>query len=44
MLHLTSYHRDPFDRMLISQAKIENLTILTHDPIFKKYPVNVMIV
>ncbi|MBU4316629.1 MAG: type II toxin-antitoxin system VapC family toxin [Proteobacteria bacterium] len=33
------HHRDPFDRILISQAKIENLTIITHDAIFKKYPV-----
>lgn len=28
-------HRDPFDRMLIAQAELENLPILTHDPAFQ---------
>ena len=32
-------HNDPFDRMLICQAKRRNLTILTPDTIFKKYSV-----
>ena len=36
---LPQIHRDPFDRLLISQAKIEDLTILTADPIFAKYSV-----
>jgi PIN domain nuclease of toxin-antitoxin system len=39
MKALRYHHRDPFDRILISQAKIENLTIVTHDAIFKKYPI-----
>lgn len=30
-------HRDPFDRMLIAQATIENLRIITNDPIFRDY-------
>jgi PIN domain nuclease of toxin-antitoxin system len=25
-------HRDPFDRMLVAQAQVENLTLLTADP------------
>lgn len=41
---LRFHHKDPFDRMLISQAKLENLMILTHDKIFKKYPVKVKLV
>jgi PIN domain nuclease of toxin-antitoxin system len=41
---LPLHHLDPFDRMLISQAKVENLTIITHDPIFKKYPMKVIVV
>jgi len=34
---LPAYHHDPFDRMLIAQAKIEGLTILTRDARFKRY-------
>lgn len=36
---LPHYHRDPFDRMLIAQATIENLAILTVDPAFRAYDV-----
>ena len=35
---LPAIHRDPFDRMLIAQAIVEKLTIVTADPAFKKYP------
>ena len=34
-------HRDPFDRMLIAQAQCEGFTILTHDPAFSAYDVEV---
>ena len=34
---LPSIHRDPFDRMLISQAQVEHLPILTADPFFARY-------
>ncbi len=30
-------HNDPFDRLLISQAKSENLTFITHDGLLKGY-------
>lgn len=30
-------HRDPFDRLLIAQAKTEGLTIVTSDKIFTDY-------
>jgi PIN domain nuclease of toxin-antitoxin system len=33
------HHKDPFDRMLICQAKTHNLTILSPDKVFKKYKV-----
>lgn len=39
---LPLHHRDPFDRMLIAQALQENLTILTGDAEFAKYPVEVL--
>jgi PIN domain nuclease of toxin-antitoxin system len=32
-------HRDPFDRMIIAQAIIENLTIVTKDEQIQKYVV-----
>ena len=32
-------HRDPFDRMLISQAQAENLPIISNDRIFDVYHV-----
>ncbi|MBA2369165.1 MAG: type II toxin-antitoxin system VapC family toxin [Candidatus Protochlamydia sp.] len=34
---LADIHRDPFDRILISQAIFEPLTLLTADAILKKY-------
>ncbi len=36
---LPLHHRDPFDRMLIAQAQLEGLTIVTRDPVFGRYPV-----
>lgn len=36
---LPQHHRDPFDRLLIAQAQIEELTILTSDPMFDVYDV-----
>ncbi|WP_082496671.1 type II toxin-antitoxin system VapC family toxin [Aminobacter sp. DSM 101952] len=37
--HLADHHRDPFDRLLIAQAQVENLVILTADPMFARYDV-----
>ena len=34
---LPPIHKDPFDRMLISQAKVEGCILLTSDKIVKKY-------
>ena len=36
---LPLHHRDPFDRMLIAQAQVEGLTIVTNDPGFQPYGV-----
>ncbi|MER8575693.1 type II toxin-antitoxin system VapC family toxin [Mesorhizobium sp. M1338] len=36
---LPRHHGDPFDRLLIAQAQLENLTILTADPHFSRYDV-----
>jgi PIN domain nuclease of toxin-antitoxin system len=35
---LTPLHRDPFDRMLVCQAIVHGLTILTPDPLIAQYP------
>jgi len=40
-LHLSrlpALHRDPFDRMIVSQAIVHGLTILTPDPLITQYP------
>jgi PIN domain nuclease of toxin-antitoxin system len=39
---LPLHHRDPFDRMLIAQAQLEGLTIVTTDPRFEPYAVPTM--
>jgi PIN domain nuclease of toxin-antitoxin system len=39
---LPPHHRDPFDRMLIAQAQLEGLTIVTRDPRFQPYAVPTM--
>ncbi len=36
---LTFHHRDPFDRLLATQALEENWTIVSHDRIFRRYGV-----
>jgi PIN domain nuclease of toxin-antitoxin system len=35
---LPQIHRDPFDRMLIAQAIVERLTVITGDGVFRRYP------
>jgi len=37
---LPHHHRDPFDRMLIAQARSEGMVLLTADRIFQKYKVD----
>ncbi|MGQ0479925.1 MAG: type II toxin-antitoxin system VapC family toxin [Pseudonocardia sp.] len=39
---LPFHHRDPFDRLLISQAMVERLTVLTADRVFTDYDVQVV--
>jgi PIN domain nuclease of toxin-antitoxin system len=34
---LPSVHRDPFDRMLVAQASVEELRIVSHDQVFARY-------
>jgi len=37
--NLDFHHKDPFDRLLISQAIVEDLVVITNDRAFRKYPV-----
>jgi PIN domain nuclease of toxin-antitoxin system len=39
---LPHYHRDPFDRMLVAQAQLEGLSLLTNDARIAQYPVKVI--
>jgi len=36
---LPAHHRDHFDRLLIVQAGVERLTLVTRDPVFGRYDV-----
>lgn len=39
---LPALHRDPFDRMLVAQAIVEGMAILSSDPLIARYPVEVV--
>ena len=39
LLNLPLHHRDPFDRLLVAQAMIEGMPILSSDEILGLYPV-----
>lgn len=38
LVKLPGLHADPFDRMLVSQAIVHGLTIVTPDPLVTQYP------
>ena len=35
---LPPIHKDPFDRILVAQAAVEGITLLTNDPVVAQYP------
>jgi len=39
---LPPHHGDPFDRMLIAQAQVEGIAVVTHEPRFEAYGVPVI--
>jgi PIN domain nuclease of toxin-antitoxin system len=39
---LPDHHRDPFDRLLVAQAQVQKVAILTVDPVFDAYDVEVV--
>ena len=42
LVSLPEHHSDPFDRMLIAQARVEGATLVTHDRQFEAYDVPVV--
>ena len=40
LVSLPFHHRDPFDRLLIAQAMIEKLAIVSNDSVFDQYPIS----
>jgi PIN domain nuclease of toxin-antitoxin system len=42
LVKLPPLHTDPFDRMLVSQAIVHGLTIVTPDPLLSQYPARTM--
>lgn len=39
---LAPHHADPFDRMLIAQAQVEDATVVTHDRQFAPYQIRIV--
>jgi PIN domain nuclease of toxin-antitoxin system len=39
---LPPHHGDPFDRMLVAQARVEALTLVSRDPVFGRYDVPIL--
>lgn len=39
---LPRIHGDPFDRLLVSQAQVEDMTIISNDPVFERYTVDLL--
>ena len=40
IINLPFHHKDPFDRLLIAQAIVEDISIISTDRIFDSYPVD----
>jgi PIN domain nuclease of toxin-antitoxin system len=40
--NLPKHHKDPFDRLLIAQANVENALLVSKDDKFEKYPVQLL--
>lgn len=40
--NLPVHHRDPFDRLLVAQAYAEQLTVVSADPRFSSYPIQLI--
>lgn len=39
---MPNHHGDPFDRMLVAQAIVDGLTLVTSDRVLRRYPVSLL--
>jgi PIN domain nuclease of toxin-antitoxin system len=39
---LPALHRDPFDRLIVATARLENVTLISSDPLVQQYPVSIL--
>lgn len=39
---LPEHHRDPFDRMLVAQALVDGVPIISCDPLVAQYPIQII--
>ena len=39
---LPTFHGDPFDRLLVAQAQVENIPLITHDRQLERYDVRII--
>lgn len=39
VISLPFHHRDPFDRIIVAQCMAEDLSLVSLDPVFDKYPI-----
>lgn len=42
MVKLPMHHGDPFDRLLVAQAMVESMTLVSRDPHFPAYGVSLL--
>ena len=42
LLILPVHHKDPFDRLLIAQCRVEKVTLVSADPVLSQYPIEVV--
>jgi PIN domain nuclease of toxin-antitoxin system len=41
-LTLELHHQDPFDRLIIAQAVVENIPVITADTLWRRYPIHIL--
>lgn len=41
-MHLPTLHKDPFDRLLLAQALVESITLVTADEVVARYPGSIL--
>lgn len=42
VFHLPEHHSDPFDRLLVAQANLESMTLITNDAAIRRYSVSTL--